>query len=86
MIGIEYEEPNAGQTISIEEALHAYGIVQLLKEEVILMENEAQRYYRLADECLEEKRYFKSNYYRQQGNVLLERVCALKQIMESGRE
>ena len=55
----------AEQAISIDEALHAYGVVQLLKEEVILMENEAHRYYRLADECLEEKRYFKSNYYRQ---------------------
>ena len=71
----------AEQAISIDEALHAYGVVQLLKEEVILMENEAHRYYRLADECLEEKRYFKSNYYRQQGNVLMERVVNLKQIM-----
>ena len=83
MIEMEYEEPIAGQTISIEEALHAYGIVQLLKEEIVLMENDAHKYYRLADECLGEKRYFKSNYYRQQGNVLLERVCALKQIMDS---
>ena len=76
----------AEQTISIDEELHAYGVVQLLKEEVVLMENEAQRLYRLADECLEEKRYFKSNYYRQQGNVLMERVVNLKQIMECGRE
>ena len=86
MIGIEYEEPIEGQTISIEEALHAVGVVQLLKEEIECMEKDAHKYYRLADECLEEKRYFKSNYYRQQGNVLLERVCALKQIMDSGRE
>ena len=83
MIEIEYKEPIAADRNSIEEALHAYGIVQLLKEEIVLMENEAQRLYGLADECLEEKRYFKSNYYRQQGNVLLERVCALKQIMNS---
>lgn len=83
MIEIEYKEPIAADTISIEEALQAYGIVQLLKEEIVLMEKDAHKYYRLADECLEEKRYFKSNYYRQQGNVLLERVCALKQIMDS---
>ena len=76
----------AEQTISIDEALHAYGVVQLLKEEVVLMENEAHRLYGLADECLEEKQYFKSNYYRQQGNVLMERVVNLKQIMECGRE
>ena len=72
----------AEQTISIDEALHAYGVVQLLKEEVVLMENEAQRLYRLADEYLAKMRYFKSNYYRQQGNVLMERVVNLKQIIE----
>lgn len=76
----------AEQTISIDEALHAYGVVQLLKEEVVLMENEAHRLYRLADEYFAKKRYFKSNYYRQQGNVLMERVVNLKQIMECGRE
>ena len=73
-------------TVSIDEALHAYGVLQLLKEEVVLMENEAHRLYGLADKCLEEKRYFKSNYCRQQGNVLMERVVNLKQIMELGRE
>ena len=83
MIGIEYEEQTTENTISIEEALHAYGVVKLLKEEIVRMEEDAHKYYRLADEYLDEKRYFKSNYYRQQGNVLLERVCALKQIMSS---
>lgn len=86
MIGIEYEELTTENTVSIAEALHAYGIMQLLKEEIVRMEEDARRYYRLADEQLEEKQYFKSNYYRQQGNVLMERVCSLKQIMECGRE
>jgi hypothetical protein len=39
-----------------------------------------------SDEYFAKKRYFKSNYYRQQGNVLMERVVNLKQIMECGGE
>ena len=74
------------QTVLIEEALRAYEIVQLLKKEIARMEEDAHKSYKLANEYLDEKQYFKSNYYRQQGNVLMERVCALKQIMECGRE
>lgn len=85
MIGIEYTEKKSN-TVSIDEALHACGVVQLLKEEVVRMEKDARWYYEKADEYYELRCYFKSNYYRQQGNVLMERVCALKQIMECGRE
>ena len=85
MIGIEYTEEKSN-TVPIDEALHEYGVMQLLKEEVARMEEDAQKYYKIADEALEDNLRFKSNYYRVHGNVLMERVINLKQIMECGRE
>lgn len=68
------------------EALHAIGVVQLLKEEIILMENEAHRRYRFADELFEQGNKSKSTFEREIGNTLMRRVVNLKQIMECGRE
>ena len=78
---IKHDEPQEN-LVSIEEALHAYGVMQLLKEEIERMEEDAQKYYKIADEALEDNLRFKSNYYRVHGNVLMERVVNLKQIME----
>ena len=71
------------ETIAIDEALHAYEVVQQLKEEVILMENEAHRRYRLADELFEQGNKSKSTFEREIGNTLMRRVINLKQIMSS---
>lgn len=81
MIEIEYTEKKSN-TVPIDEALHAYKVVQLLKEEVVLMENEAHRRYRIADELFEQGNKSKSTFEREIGNALMRRVVNLKQIME----
>lgn len=60
-------------------------VVKLLKEELVKMEDDAMRYYKIADEYWSKDKR-KSDFYRQQGNLLMERVVVFKQIMECGRE
>lgn len=69
------------ETIPIDEAMHAYGVVQILKKEVCRMEEAAHNHYAMADKYAEEGRKYKSNYERQQGNVMLERAKELKEIL-----
>lgn len=71
-----------GKTVSIDEALKAIGIVELLRKEIALIEIEAKKHWIKADEYCKQDEKAKSTFERELGNVLMERAIALKQIME----
>ena len=68
------------QTISIEDAMHAYEVLQLLNREIERMEAEAREHYKLADKLADLGTIPMATAEREIGNTLMEQVIALKLI------
>ena len=68
------------QTISIEDAMHAYEVLQLLNREIERMEAEAREHYKLADKLADLGTISMATAEREIGNTLMEQVIALKLI------